>query len=285
MKKLLVLTNFSDEAAEAAKFAAVLCQQLKADIILYNSFLSQPVMPDLSGSAWMVGELAPVQEYQQELSKLSHELASIVLKTPPGLHQPKIHEEEGEGSLGLNVKEINNKDEIEMVVMGAPQGSGLEHFLSGSDTASVIDHSTRPVMIYPQGSNVKNLHKVVFATDFNAADLIALNYLEKLSHVVKFQVTVVHVNEFGEAHLPLESEKSFFNQLKKIDMPGLTYESIRGKDTVERLANYLGNSKADLLVLMHRKRSFFKELFGSSTTKTMMKRAIPLLVIPSDMKG
>nr|WP_294943393.1 universal stress protein [uncultured Mucilaginibacter sp.] len=283
MKKLLVLTNFSDEAAEAAKFATVLSEKLRTDIVLFNSFLSQPIMPDLSGGAWMVGELAPVQEYKQEVLKLSHELAAIVKKTPPGLHQPRIYEEEGEGNLGSNVKGIIDKGRIEMVVMGAPQGSGLEHFLSGSDTASVMDHSTRPVMVYPLGCNVKNLHKIVFATDFNEADLMALRYLEKLNHIFKFQVSVVHVNEFGETHLPAEKEKTFFKELKKIKMPGLTYESVRGKDTVERLVNYLENSNADLLVLMHHKRGFFNELFGSSITKTIMKRAIPLLVIPSDL--
>lgn len=287
MKTLLVLTDFSDNATSAAKSAVKLGQMLHANILLFNSYMSIPVTPYVFGGGVVAEEATwMIDESKEKLHKMAKMLENEIFADGTQPFNSSIHYEHTEGNLGENVAEIIEQNQIEMVVMGAKTGGVVDHILTGSDTVSVIEHTTRPVLVIPPGVSIEQLQNVVFATDFSKDDMKSINYLVKLGKQLNFKLKVIHVCLLGEKHLiSSEEETTFRKQLIKIDFP-ITYEEVRGEDVVERLNMLCADTGTDVMALMHYQHSFFARLILSSTTKkALYHQKVPLLVIPSKMEG
>ncbi|MGZ3757248.1 MAG: universal stress protein [Mucilaginibacter sp.] len=287
MKTLLVLTDFSDNATTAAKSAVKLGQMLHANILLFNNYVSIPVTPYVFGGG-VVAEEANwmIDESREKLHKMAKTLETEIFADGTRPFNPAVHYENTEGNLGENVAELINSNQIEMVVMGAKTGGVVDHILTGSDTVSVIEHTTRPVLVIPPGVSIEHLQNVVFATDFSKEDMKAVKYLVKLGKQLDFKLKVIHVCLLGEKHLiSSEEETNFRKQLADIDFP-ITYEEVRGEDVVERLNVLCTDTGTDVMALMHYQHSFFARLILSSTTKkALYHQKVPLLVIPSKMES
>ncbi|MBS1529509.1 MAG: universal stress protein, partial [Bacteroidetes bacterium] len=128
MKTILVLTDLSENAAHAALSALMLAKQMHANVLLFNDNVSQPVAPMYAGGP-TVADVTNIIEYDNE-EKLKNLAGALqALATNPGKWEPQIHYEEKLGALAYNVKRLKEQKNIEMIVMGAREGSGMDHFL------------------------------------------------------------------------------------------------------------------------------------------------------------
>lgn len=286
MKKILVLTDFSENAKHAAKSAMALSENLRADIFLYNSFVMAPATPYYAGGPILTeGLMWYNDESRDQLKKLAEYLEATCDHCSDGQFKPKITYENGEGNLGKDLAEIIKHKDIELVVMGARSGGAMEHILIGSDTNAVINHATRPVLVVPPQSDFKGIKKLVFATDFNDADIKALDYLEELQQVFHFEIEVVHVSLNNEDDLKdFGQEVIFASMVNNLNDADIKYKTVRGKDVVNRLNRLCHETKADVLALVHYKDSFLSRILEASKAKDALShQKVPLLILPSKM--
>jgi nucleotide-binding universal stress UspA family protein len=284
MKNILVLTDFSANAANAATNAVYLSEKLHTDLLLYYTYQSAPVTPYYAGGPFVPAANVVFEEKSnKELSLLSDYLKTKIEVSAHG-HRPSIHHMTGEGNLGENVKEIIHQKNIDLVVMGARSSSVIDHLLSGSETTDVINYADRPVLIIPAGSELKHLKKIVFATNYNENDIQALGYLINLAQLFEAKIEVIHVDVMGERenhNIIVEVEfKKYINDLK---YSGITYHDIQGKNVVNSINNFCHNCGADMLAMVHYNRSFFARIFGKSDTKKeLINQKQAVLVFPPD---
>ena len=288
MKTILVLTDLSENAANATRTGALLAAQLQTDLLLFNAYVTAPIIPQYAGGPWIMDEIAErehmcIEKLEKQRNLLEGYLS--VQSTEPA--QPIIHIRAGAGSLTGNVAEITHQRKIEMIITGSRNGSTIDHLVSGSDTYAIIDKSTRPVLIVPPGNEPKRFKKMVFATDFEDDDITALPYLIKLAKQLNCKMNVVHVQTAGEGDIASNNQlKTFLTEIHKQKYPGITYSEIRGKDVVNRLNTYCNETKADALALTHHQDSFLMRLIRNSTSKKILtNQHVPLLVIPSNIKN
>jgi len=288
MKTILVLTDLSENAANATRAGALLATQLQADLLLFNAYVTAPIIPQYAGGPWIMDEIAErehmcIEKLEKQRNLLEGYLS--VQSTEPV--QPIIHIRAGAGSLTGNVAEITHQRKIEMIITGSRNGSTIDHLVGGSDTYAIIDKSTRPVLIVPPGNEPKRFKKMIFATDFEDDDITALPYLIKLAKQLNCKMEVVHVQTAGEGDITGNSQlKTFLTEIHKQKYPGITYSEIRGKDVVNRLNTYCNETKADVLALTHHQDSFLMRLIRNSTSKKILtNQHVPLLVIPSNIKN
>ena len=286
MKTILVLTDFTENASHAAKSAVLLGSKLNANLLLFNSYMMTPVIPHFAGGPWVVDEIIERENLSEnKLRFLQSKLKGMVDGLEADSLKPEIYIQSGEGSVGANVEEIIQENNVEMVMMGARSGSNMEHILNGSETSDIISRSRRPVLIVPRDVRLQKIKKVVFATDFSDEDFKALHYLSQLGNKLNHQLEVVHVCPIENKDTANFEKKSFFNKLLKLDFPNMTYKEVRGKEVINRLNNLCNEVGADLLVLMHHQHSIFTRLFEHSATKeALQNQQIPLLVIPSKLE-
>ena len=288
MNTILILTDFTANAAHAALSGIALSQKLHANILLFNINSSQPNVPQYAGGPTVVSDFSFWQkESREKLSQLSQALEPLLVQPDPPYRKPVIEIECGEGNIGIMVREVTKQNDIEMIVMGARAGSTIDHVLTGSETISVVDHTTRPVLVVPKNADLTILTKVIFATDYNQADLKGIHYLVKLGKLLNFHLVIVHINLVEDKDiLKMGKEEKFLNQVRRLKYPHISFREINGKEVTHSLTALCDETGADLLSVMHYKNSFLKRLFKHSTTlRALDVQQIPLLIFPSELEN
>lgn len=286
MKTILILSDFSENAGHAALSGVMFSKHLHANILLFNSNVSQSIVPQYAGGPTVMDEFNFFEkESKENLQKIADSLTPLLGQSGSDW-KPSIHTLTGAGSLGYQVERIIGQKDIEMVVMGARAGSTKDHMLLGSETYGVIDQSSRPVLIVPLNSGLEHLRRVVFATNFEEADIKAIHYLIGLGHVFNFNLDIVHVNLYGDTDITRGlRETEFMKHVHKQKYPHINFLEVRGKDVSERLNNLCEESDADLLSFTHYKDSFFSRLFKRSTSREALStQKVPLLIFPAKME-
>jgi nucleotide-binding universal stress UspA family protein len=142
MKKILVLTDYSQNATHAAKTAIMLGEKLHANILLLNNVAGLPVTPYYIGGGFVAEEASRLmEESQKELNNLKDTLIPLIARIDESKHRPSVQIQIVEGDLGENIGSVTHQEDIELVVMGSKTGSSIDHFLTGSDSNAVINHA------------------------------------------------------------------------------------------------------------------------------------------------
>ena len=284
MKKILVLTDLSDQSFQATEAAVILSAKINANLVLFNTFISQPALSEYGGEPWSVQEFIWEDEVKKKLGYLKEQTEQLVDTLPAVAHHASIDCRRGVGALGPQVREILETDPVELVVMGARKGSIWDHLLLGSDTLSVINLTSRPVMIIPSGHPLKQLKKVTMATDFDDADLNAVYYLTRLGRLFDFTIEIVHVKLWGEKNDRNEQKAKFEKQIARFNFPNISYREISGKELINRLNDLCRSNSSDILVLVHDRQSLLDRLFNGSNAKSLLeKQECPVMIIPAGM--
>jgi nucleotide-binding universal stress UspA family protein len=175
------------------------------------------------------------------------------------------------------VTECNDTD-VDLIVMGTHGVSGLEKILFGSNTASVIEKATRPVLAVPQNTIIALPKKIVFATDYQENDMQTLKELATLSTTLKAELVMLHVSKE-----PVKSDRDLIEHFSKavasVANTAQPYYYVMTHDDIEKGVEQFADSVGgDLLALTTRKRSTFEKLFDASLTKKMVYNTrLPLL--------
>lgn len=163
-----------------------------------------------------------------------------------------------------------------LVVMGTQGASGLKEVLLGSNTADVIKGSALAVLAVPQNAIYAMPERLMLADDGGPLEKADLSVLLDIARRTRAEVMVVRVSD--PEHPGTETGVSFYDE-KLGDMPH-SYHFISGAKVNDALHEMAERVNANMVVLLHRKRSMFEGLFHKSiTTKLAMHTHIPMLVL------
>lgn len=285
MKKILVLTDFSANATCAAEAALLFSGKLHTDLLLFNTYIDYATMSSYAGGGWVIDEVTERKKSsKQGLELLTEGLESLSDQLEPGDRKPMISFDLNDCNLEMDVADILGENEVELIVMGA-RSHEKDEVLYGHDTSSIVNHATRPVLIVPAKTDLKQIRKVLFATDFDEADFKAIHYLMRLGKLFHYQLEIIHVARPDQKPTG-QSDKAlaFKAQLAQLKYTGLSYHEISGNDVINRLNHLSAKTGPMLLALLHHQRSFLGRLFARSKTQNILaEQKIPLLVFPSKM--
>ncbi|PBQ30513.1 hypothetical protein CNR22_01595 [Sphingobacteriaceae bacterium] len=280
MKTLLIPTDFSENAENALRFAALLAKKQNAKIILHHSF--QVPIP--------IAEI-PYDILREEKEQF-HKDSERKLKT-----QAAFFEQEGlksyrfnigEGSPGDTIVEVAKENRADMIIMGTKGADGLGDAFFGTTATYVMEHATCPVMAIPAGFRFNRPVKTItYATDYRESDLADLVKLADFAGLFKAQLNVLHISDTNLE--PLEERAlmaDFKNRVTKtITYPSFSFQLISGDDVGEKLETYVAEGCTDILGMSTHKRNFLERIFGTSTTREMgIDMKIPIIAFHYDKK-
>lgn len=283
MKTLLFATDFSAAATHAAAFGFQLAKQIKADVVLCNAFTVPAEMPEAGLIVWPLEEFEDLQkDVELELSVLQKQLESAVNS---GGYKPKITHSGTVGRLTDVVDDLIASKKIYLIVM-ATHGKGLSQFMLGNHSRSLIDTSSKPLLLIPPSAPIKAFKKIAFATDLahHKEDLEIISRLIPVAKLLGADILVTHIRSKDENPLQLTDQMArFLNDIAgKADYPNISYSDIVNVKTETGLDWLTGHGQIDMLVMVHRPQHFLDRLLnGSHTQKMAAHIPIPLLVFPS----
>lgn len=155
--------------------------------------------------------------------------------------------------------------------------------LIGSVTAEVMEGAKVPVLAVPEDFNYKGIDqikKVLYATNFEESDFLALDKLEKLVKPLDVSITFAHVCEKSLAkwdNLKMEGLKKYVSE--KFPKTQIDFDLVKNEDFWVGMESYVRRKEVDIISLTTHRRNIFSRIFNPSVGKRMLFHSTtPLLV-------
>jgi nucleotide-binding universal stress UspA family protein len=275
MKTIIVPTDFSATAYNAARYALELAGQLGTTrILLYNAYELIVPIPDLPTSMPVVD---PAELQESSLKGLERMKADLDAFVPAGA----VLDIRAENNLlAANIDDIAKEEMADLIIMGITGGGQMEEILIGSNTIDVVKHTSFPVIIVPGAVKFKPVNKILFACDFKKIGTnTPIAPLKKLLDIFQAELHVLNIDREGKglgADIPLES--LLLDTLLTGYHP--VYHFIDHDNIVEGIMDFADKIEADLILTIPRKHGLFEGLFRRSrTAKLAFHTHIPMLAI------
>lgn len=274
MKTILVPTDFSDTARNAARYALALANQIQASrIVLYNAFQA-PVSVDPMVPTVQLLDMDLMKKSSEEgLQQFKEELRS----EPFGSIEIDTFSEYNVLTGGIN--DLSKAVAADFIVMGITGGGAVTETLIGSNAVSVSLHSTIPVIIVPPEASFKKINQVLLACDFKQVlETTPVKPLKKLLENTGAALHVLHVNSSSEKSLNVSFETMVLDGLLKGNNP--QYHFVENESFTVGINQFADNNDIDMIITMPKKHGFFDSLFKKSHTKRLAFHShLPLMVM------
>jgi len=280
MKKLLIPTDFSDNAIKAVTYAAEIAKRTGAAIYLLH--VIEPVTD-------RIRQPYPLHE------RLEEEIANARLNDLKSLKDTladvypdiTIETELAKGTVTTSILDYAENLPADIIIMGTQGASGLKEVFLGSISGGTIGRTTIPVLAIPFEYLMEQPDAIVFATNRYEEDR---DLLDKIVELASLFNAVVHVVVFVDIdtstadyyiynHKQLNQYLSFLKQT----YPGISFtgELLEDKDFEETIEEYNIKNEVDIVAMITYPKSFWDKLLKKSVTKKMAFHSrIPVLAIP-----
>lgn len=274
MKKILVPTDFSETAINAANYAIGFAKQMRIDCIeLINCW--QPITIADPMIAMTVSEVDSIRETSE--SNLQAEKKRVEDLTP--LHIA-VTTKSLIGSLENTVAEECLAKDVSYIIMGITGGGTVQEKLIGSNTISVSQSTDVPLIIVPKNCTYNIIGKAMLLCDFNDIDKTLpeeslVNFLENIQP----QLDVVNFDpNFKREEDAAAFEKFYLHNILRKYAPNYKY-SLRNdfEDAVNELAEI---SNVQIIINISKKHSWLYKILHPSYTKTLaFHTTLPLMIL------
>jgi nucleotide-binding universal stress UspA family protein len=269
MDKILVPTDFSDNAFNALSYAVSLANHFGSQITLLHAH-------SVSGTSGMFPSAASFVK-----KEAAERAAAAIEKVEPQLTTGgQIDTKIVQGSTTHLITELADTEEYDLILMGTQGASGLAEVFLGSTANAVIKEARVPVLVIPEGFAYRPIKQILFAIDDEGiAHAGVVKPLLQLAKKMQAPVRVFHqALGFGQDGIDPsiglyleEVEHSFHYELDR--------EAVNAS-----INSFVKDSGADLLCMLRRPRGFLEEVFHvSATTKAVFDSPVPLLVLKDDI--
>jgi nucleotide-binding universal stress UspA family protein len=273
MQTILVPTDFSKTATNAAEYAANFAKEINARVILFHVFHTPIPISEVP-----VMTITPQEIQVEKEMQLKKEAVNLQEKTGADISYLV--------KMGLAVDEILEEEKnVSLIVMGMEGASKLSEALMGSITTATLRKAKTPVLVIPENVIYRTPKQIVLACDYDPrTDAHTLDALKKLMKAFDPKIYVVNVKQKSE---PVTKEKTTGSQLEAelADMQH-TYFFPENEDPVEGINDFVEEKKADIIAIIPHHHNLFEQLFHKSISKRMAFRThVPLLALPDNHKS
>lgn len=275
MESIIITTDFSEAAMNAARYAAGLAKAIGISrIVLYHSYDNAPAATDI-----------PVAEMDTTLAHEGSLLALEIVERELGLvlgsdSAISIELVANGLPLELGVEQLAEQWRAGFAVVGTTGKSGLEKFFVGSNTVSLATTCPVPLLIVPKEAEFEPIENIVFACDLKkvtrSTPVSEIGWwLDRLQAKLLVLNVALEGKRFNPDMIP---EQYKMHELLDGFNPSYHYEE--GEDIAEEIADFAEDEDAGLVISVPKSYGFFEGLFHRSVSRKLLdKSEVPLLLL------
>ncbi|MFZ1751400.1 MAG: universal stress protein [Saprospiraceae bacterium] len=274
MIKILVPVDFTKVSFSAYNYAIHLAKEMDAEItaihVINGSFTTADSMfLDTMDASYEAGKSRLNYFINEYSSKMGVEGADIITKTEVRF-----------GVSGFTIADFANDQAFDYVVAGMRDSHSIIERVLGTTSSIVTKLTSCPVILVHENTRWIKPAKIIFTMD-NSTD-----FDESVDRFIAFNKFFKAATDF--IHIKKEESKTertknaLINQVfnKKEPEFAFTLKNIYGGDIVQSIVDYSIFEKADMLVMVHRKRSFLDSIFKQSVSlRTAEGIHLPIMVL------
>lgn len=243
MKRILVPTDFSQQANNALKVAAQIAKKYDSEIFLLHLLelplqLIDPVNEGVGGDlpeSMFFMKLAH-KKFTETFDKMSYYLDGI------NVHETVEFDEAFDG-----IMSIAKKYDCDLVVMGSNGSDGLQEIFIGSNTEKVVRFSKIPVLVIKEEVPIFKIDRFVFVSNLTLSNRKAFKAALDFSRLLDVDLQLVYINTPHKFKTTAQLDMMFNDFTKSISFQPSQFH-IYNDVTVERgIRNFASKMDADLI--------------------------------------
>ncbi|EDM44285.1 universal stress protein [unidentified eubacterium SCB49] len=264
MKRILVPTDFSDQAENALRVAVQIANKQSCEIYLLHSMeLPSSLIKGVDGNA-MPEALFFIKLAEKKFAELMQK---------DFLQGVNVQEALGHGEIYDDIKEAAENKEVDLVVMGSHGASGFKEMFIGSNTEKVVRTSNIPVLVIKNAHSTFKSDNLVFATDFSEEGRQAFDNAQKFAKKMNAKMHLLYVNTpsgFKTTPQALELMENFIQGMGAENYTLNVYNDI----SVEKgILGFARDNNADIIGMNTHGRKGISHFFNGSISEDLVNHA------------
>ncbi len=272
MKRVLVLTDFSENSRNTLNYGSVLFERIPTVFHLLNVY-KQPEDNTYEGE-WL----------NKWSERVMHVLGNLLKEVKRDFKNPRhsFHITAKHLPFADAIREVVTNNTIDLILLPTKGPRGARETFLGTDTVSAINSIKNvPIIVVPNAFTVKKPVQIVFSTNFKRAfqrnELDALLVLAK-SLGCKIKIVQImndsRLDEFQK--LNKEYLTDIFNGLEH------SFEKIKVETSeTEAINEYVTKMDGDMISLVNHRYNFLQKITKENVVKKVtFNSEVPILVLP-----
>ncbi len=261
MKRILVPTDFSEQAENAMKVAVQLAERHNAEIFALHS-IEMPVHLATNSNA---GSLPEPIFFMKLAEKRFAEFAE-----KPFLQGITIHEAIGRDEIYEDVEKTCARNNIDLVVMGSRGASGFKEMFVGSNTEKVVRTSQVPVLVIKNDHPNFEVHDFVFASDFSEEGRGAFDKAQKFARKMGAKMHLLMVNTPANFKTSVEGHAVMEKFVKGMGAENYTLNIYNDNSVEKGIMNFATQIGAQLIGMGTHGRKGISHFFNGSISEDLV---------------
>ncbi len=277
MKRILVPTDFSEQAKNAFEVAIAIARKTGAAIKLLH-VIEAPYTPSFSAT----GDTTLTEDNMEQvyILQLLESSRKRIVELAASIDHEGVHvtEEVDVDRVIGKIKRVIKEDQVDLVVMGSKGSSGFDEFLIGSNTEKVVRTAECPVLTVKRRQPNFDIRNIVLASDFKREIGKAVETFKTIQQLFGAKVHMVYINTPGA----FESSSNVKNKMQAAaERYGLTNYTLNVYNDVmeeEGILHFAQDINADLIMMATHGRTGFAHLLSGSIAEDLVNHAaMPVL--------
>ena len=264
MKRILVPTDFSEQAENALKVAIKLAEKHKSEIFVLHS-MEMPLHLSSSGDS---GNLPESLFFIKLAEKRFGDL-----RKKKYLDGITLNEAIGHNEIYEDIEEACKKNNIDLIVMGSTGASGFKEMFVGSNTEKVVRTSNTPVLVIKNNHKDFNIADFVFANDFSEEGRGALDKAQKFAKKVGAKMHLLFVNTPANFKTSLQAQAIMENFVRGMGVENYTLNIYNDTSVEKGILNFTQQINAKLIGMGTHGRKGISHFFNGSISEDMVNHA------------
>lgn len=263
MKRLLVPTDFSEQAENALKVAVEIAKKRNSEIYLLHS-IELPVHLATAGSS---GGLPQSLFYMKLAEKRFNEF-----REKSFLKDIVMHEIVGKNEIYEDIDEICKNHNIDLIVMGSNGASGFKEMFVGSNTEKVVRTSETPVLVIKNTHPEFEIKDFVFATDFSEQFRPAFGRAKDFAEDIGAKIHLLLVNTPANFKTSAQSHELMESFISDMDLKNYTLNVYNDTSVEKGILNFANFINAELIGMATHGRKGISHFLNGSISEDMVNR-------------
>lgn len=271
MKTIVLATDFSPNANQAARFAGQLAFAQKAQLILLHAYQVWPDNPAKTGDFSL-----SIEDTRESSLTALHQLADR-LREEIGADIP-IRCIAQEGHTISAIGEVTRDEHADLLIMSTVGTAPQSAQLMGSTATEMVAETQVPLPLIPPGITYAGVKNVVLGIDLAAApNAVSLDTALSFARSFGSVVNVLCVSDSPD-NADTRHQAEHIRHLLNPQPHTLTIQT--GDEIYETLLAFAHANKADLIMMLPQVRNWFQKLIREGETQRMARLTdIPLLAV------
>ncbi|MHC2993038.1 hypothetical protein OB13_16170 [Pontibacter sp. HJ8] len=277
MRRILVPTDFSEQARNAFEVAVAIARKTGAAIKLLHVVEMPASSYSFSATGDLVGGNGMEQVYMMKLlESTKHQMAELERSVE---HKGvEVVQEVDADSVISKIKRVIREDKVDLVVMGSKGASGMDEFLIGSNTEKVVRAADSPVLTVKARIPRLDFKNIVMASDFKREIGTAIEKFKYFQQVFGATLHLVYVNTPGAFESTAILRQRMQTAAERYGLQNFTINVYN--DTIEEdgILHFAEEIRADLVMMATHGRTGLAHLLSGSIAEDLVNHSnIPVL--------